>query len=123
VAIYNLPGIALGFLVIVAHNGNALRETAVETDEIGVIAGYYALLFKPGKCSQSHMAALASACSARLTTASRAAPEGGAFASLRSRVACSAKRASTDFVCVGYRLRIAFHPSCQVGAQLSLSHR
>jgi hypothetical protein len=38
VTVYHLLSEAFGFLIIVAHNRNALGETAVGADEIGVIS-------------------------------------------------------------------------------------
>jgi hypothetical protein len=51
VTVYHLFGEAFGFFVIVADDSNALLETAVDADEISVIAGHHALAFSPGERS------------------------------------------------------------------------
>ena len=82
-------------------------------------ASHYALLFGPGERSHWLMRAPVSACSARVRIAARTTPGGSAFASSRSRVACSTRRSSRGCFwlrrfryCVerGRLLSIALHP-------------
>ena len=47
VTVYHLFGQAFGFLVVAAHDINALRDMAVNADEIGVVPGHHALALKP----------------------------------------------------------------------------
>ena len=104
---------ASGFLVIVAHDGNALRETAVGAGEIGVIAGHHALALqaRQGAASRS-LSAPVSACSARRRTASRAAPEEALslpYAAALHVQPSALQEISPVSICIVYASRCALH--------------